>query len=266
VTQKSSGYAFPHSQSYEDERLQLLEKRLDPSTIRRVERLGLHAGARCLEIGAGHGSVARWLCGHVGERGRVTATDLETGFLELLSLPNLEVLRHDVRTDDFPEGSFDLIHARAVLMHLGERMETLRRMASWLAPGGWLLLEDPDFGMWLGDSDPIWAAHPRAIQEAFPTMSLTQGRAVLRQIQRLGLENIGADAELDVVQPGTPLGEFYRLSMIALAEPMVASGVLSPDETARLVARPAEPDFLSCGFAYIAAWGRRPNPAPRAAT
>ena len=35
--------------------------------------------------------------------------------------------------------------------------EVLRRMVSWLAPGGWLLAEDCDFGMWLAGrfrSDP----------------------------------------------------------------------------------------------------------------
>ena len=124
-----------------------------------------------------------------------------------------------------------------------------------------MLVEDADFGMWLGDADPIWAAHPRAWHEAFPNGSLMQGRAVLRQIQQLGLEQIGADGELDVVQPGTPLGEFYRLSMIALARPMVAAGALTVDETARLVGRLTDPDFLGCGFAYIAAWGRRPDRA-----
>jgi trans-aconitate methyltransferase len=84
-----------------------------------------------------------------------------------LSFPNLTALGHDVRTDGFPEGSFDLVHARAVLMHIGQRMATLRRMVSWLAPGGWLLVEDGDFGLWSSDYDAIWSAHPAAWHEAF---------------------------------------------------------------------------------------------------
>ena len=184
IRQHFEGYAFPHSGGDESRRLRLFEERLDPLTIRRVERLGLAPGARCLEVGGGHGSIARWLCHHVGPRGRVTATDLETGFLSERSLPNLEVLRHDVRTDEFPERAFDLVHARADIMHIGQRAATLRRMVSWLAPGGWLLVEDADFGMWMGDADPIWAAHPRAVSEAFPNMSQSQGRAILKQIHR----------------------------------------------------------------------------------
>ena len=42
------------------------------------------------------------VCQDVAPHGQVTATDLETGFLSRLALPNLTVLRHDVRTDDFP--------------------------------------------------------------------------------------------------------------------------------------------------------------------
>jgi SAM-dependent methyltransferase len=254
-------YAFPHDGADERRRLDLLAARLDPVTKRRIGRLGLPPDVCCLEVGGGRGSIARWLCQDVAARGQVTATDVQTGFLSELSLPNLTVLHHDVRTDGFPEGSFDLVHVRAVLMHIADRMAALRRMASWLAPGGWLVAEEADFGMWLGDYDPLWAAHPAAWHEAFPHGSLGQGRALLRQIHQLGLAGIGADAELDIVQPGTALAEFYQLSMAALAEPMISAGVMTADEAARMAARPGEPDFLGCGFAFIGVWGRNSPPA-----
>ena len=142
-------------------------------------------------------------------------------------------------------------------MHIPGRMATLRRMASWLAPGGWLVAEEPDFGMWLADLDPGWAAHPAAWHEAFPNGSLSQGRALLRQIHRLGLADINADAELDIVRPGTALAEFYRLSIQALCQSLISAGLLTAAEAARLTARLAQPDFTGCGFAHIGAWGRR---------
>jgi hypothetical protein len=191
----------------------------------------------------------------------VTATDLETDFLEELSLVNLDVQRHDLTKHPFPEGSFGFVHARAVLMHLPNRMEILRRMVSWLCPDGWLLVEEADFGMWLGDFDPIWTAHPAAWHEAFPNGSLSQGRAMLRQIQQLGLKDVGADGELDVVQHGTPMCEFYRLSVAGMAPRLVAAGILAADEVAELIARLDSPDFLACGFAHIGAWGRRSSAA-----
>jgi trans-aconitate methyltransferase len=257
MTQNAGDYAFPHANTGESRRLDLFAERLDPVTRRRIGQLGLGPAVRCLEIGGGRGSIARWLCQDVAPQGHVTATDLETGFLSRLALPNLTVLRHDVRTDDFPEGSFDLVHVRAVLMHIPGRMATLQRMASWLAPGGWLVAEEPDFGMWLADLDPTWAAHPAAWHEAFPSGSLSQGRALLRQIHRLGLADISADAELDIVRPGTAQAEFYQLSIEALSQSLISAGLLTAAEVARLTARLAQPDFTGCGFAHIGAWGRR---------
>ena len=69
-------------------------------------------GTRCLDVGAGGGSVAFWLAEQVGPSGVVVATDLETDFLEseAASHPGLEVLRHDRTAEDLPTG-FDVVHA-----------------------------------------------------------------------------------------------------------------------------------------------------------
>ena len=251
-------YAFPHSAADESRRLALFQERLDPLTRRRVERLAVGQGAMCLEIGGGRGSITRWLSDLVGPDGRVTATDLQLDFLTSVAAPNVEVLRHDVRTDTFPEQSFDLVHARAVLMHIPDAT-ILRRMASWLRPGGWLLLEEPDFGMWLADADPVWATHPDSWHQTFPNGSLSRGRTLLGQIHQLGLVDVGADAELDIIQAGSPLAEFYRLSMAAIGPPAIEAGALDPEQAKALVDRPAQPDFLACGFAHIGVWGRRPE-------
>jgi trans-aconitate methyltransferase len=250
-------YAFPHAAGDESRRLELFEQRLDPLTIRRLERLGIAAGASCLEIGGGHGSITHWLAKRVGLDGHVIATDLQLGFLDAIEASNVEVVRHDVRTETFPERSFDLVHARAVLMHLPDDLEVLHRIVSWLAPNGWLLLEEPDFGMWQADADPVWASHPDAWHQAFPSGSLSRGRSLLRQIHQLDLVDVGADAEADVIEPGTPLAEFYRLSMVATGPPAVAAGALTSEQAAALIDRPTSADFLGCGFVHIGVWGRR---------
>jgi ubiquinone/menaquinone biosynthesis C-methylase UbiE len=250
-------YAFPHSAASEAHRLELFQQRLDPLTIRRMERLGVGRGDVCLEVGGGRGSITRWLGEKVGPDGRVIATDLQIDFLDAIDLPNVEVLQHDIRVGDFPEQSFDLVHARAVLMHVRVDSDLLRRMASWLRPGGWLLLEEPDFGMWLGDSDTLWASHPTAWKEAFPEGSLSRGRWLLGQFPKLELDDVGSDAEVDIIEPGTPLAEFYSLSMRAIGPAAVAAGALTIEQASALVERPNEPDFLSCGFVHVGVWGRR---------
>lgn len=59
----ASASSYVHANAtFDDElgRLHLLEARYDPCTFRRLSMFGPLAGARCLEVGAGAGSVARW--------------------------------------------------------------------------------------------------------------------------------------------------------------------------------------------------------------
>lgn len=105
-----------------------------------LERTGVSEGARCLEVGAGSGSIARWLAARVRPGGSVVAVDLDTD--HLAARPGVRVHRHDIDTGVPPGAPFDLIHARLVLMHLSRRAEILHTLADALAPGGWLVLGD----------------------------------------------------------------------------------------------------------------------------
>src|ERR1700674_2644062 len=125
------------------ERLSQLEAVWDPWTIRNFGKVGVREGWHCLEIAGGGGSIAEWLCRQVGSSGHVVATDLEPRFLEVIDASNLEVRRHDILREPLPEGKFDLVHARAVLMFLPQPAETIIKIAAALRPGGWLLIEEP---------------------------------------------------------------------------------------------------------------------------
>ncbi|MBX6354765.1 MAG: class I SAM-dependent methyltransferase [Micromonosporaceae bacterium] len=116
---------------------------LDEFTIGRIGQLvpSLY-GLSCLEVGAGGGSIATWLAAQVGQDGRVVATDLNP--MPVRPVAGLTVLQHDITTQPIPDPPYDLIHARLVLMHLPQRLEVLRSLATALAPGGVLLVEDMD--------------------------------------------------------------------------------------------------------------------------
>lgn len=123
----------------ERERLSLLEDISDPRTVARIDELGVRAGWRCLEVGAGGGSVTRWLAERVGPTGYVVATDIDPRFFDKLDASNVEVRRHDIVTDDIEENTFDIVHCRALLLHLPERKRALEQMYAAVRPGGWLL-------------------------------------------------------------------------------------------------------------------------------
>ena len=132
----------------EDERLDLLEQIYDPVSRRR--RALVQPGWRCLEVGAGRGSMAVWLAEQVGATGQVVATDVDTRYLSRLELANLEVVEHNILEDPLDvlgPGSFDLVCSRLMLFHLkGRQEQAIGQMAACLSPGGWLLDEDADWG------------------------------------------------------------------------------------------------------------------------
>ena len=129
----------------EDGRLRLLERIFDPLSRRRRELV--RPGWRCLEVGAGRGSMAVWLAERVGESGRVVATDIDVTYLQRLDLANLEVRQHNILDDPLDAlgpGSFDLVASRLMLFWLpGKQQSAIRRMAECLRPGGWLVAEEP---------------------------------------------------------------------------------------------------------------------------
>src|SRR5712691_334154 len=102
----------------ERERLSLLERAADPLSQRRLAALRIQPGWRCLEVGAGHGSIVRWLAAQVGPQGWVVATDINPRFLTAMQLPTVEVRQHDIRTDPLEPGRYDLAHCRSVLIHM----------------------------------------------------------------------------------------------------------------------------------------------------
>jgi SAM-dependent methyltransferase len=131
-------YIFDTGSELGHHHLDHLGKLLDAPTTWRLERRGLTPGMRCLELGAGSGSIANWLAARTRE---VVAVDIDTTQLYDVA-PGVEVHRHDLR-DGLPvDGPFDLIHARLLLLHLPEREQILTRLVDALAPGGHLVLGD----------------------------------------------------------------------------------------------------------------------------
>jgi SAM-dependent methyltransferase len=228
------------------DRLTAVEEALDAGTVRHLEALGVGAGWRCLEVGAGAGSIARWLCERVGRGGHVLATDLDVRFVEaaLLHQRNATVLQHDMLLDRLPEASFDLVHARLLLAWLAEPSHGLERLVAALKPGGWLLAEEMDCisvvtsggreaGTAVSASGVLNALHTlldgrRAFDAAF-------GRHLHAELESAGLTRVRAEGRVGIWQAGSAASHLWRL--------------IAPGE---------DPRMQLMSPVTMAAWGRRP--------
>src|SRR5688572_27742181 len=126
------------------ERLRLIEQALDEDSIARILSTGVTKGWRCLELGAGAGSIAQWLAGIVGGQGLVVGLDINTKHIQHLTDPPYSIIKGNF-LDVTLDAEFDFAHCRYVLIHNQQSQSMLAKLCSLLKPGGFLVVEEPDF-------------------------------------------------------------------------------------------------------------------------
>lgn len=255
-----TAYTLDNAWEHAHRRLTLIEEIFDEVTTTHLARLGVGPGRRCLELGAGAGSVARWLCDRVGPTGSVTAVDLEPRFLAADPRPNMEVLQRDLVADGVPGEGWDLIHARALLVHLGNREDILRQMVAALRPGGVLLLEEPDLTACAAGDSPTY-------REVFDRICAAVGKKgsdwrwpgmLPRRLAAAGLLDCAGSSASHQFNGGSPMARFWTLSLEQLTPLLCADGT-PEDLLSAFAAELADPDLWFPSFAAVSAWGYRPS-------
>jgi ubiquinone/menaquinone biosynthesis C-methylase UbiE len=114
-----------------------------------LARLGLGAGWRCADVGAGGGDVTVALARLVGPAGRVYAVDIDPASRDEVaeaaaSEAGAQVVAITQAAEDLllPE-QVDLAYCRFLLMHVVDPAAVLGRMASVTRSGGWVLAQEP---------------------------------------------------------------------------------------------------------------------------
>ena len=247
------------------DRLRALADLFDPSTFRHITGLGLARGWHCWEIGAGGTSVIRWLAEQVGPTGRVLATDIDLSWAREATGAHVEICLHDVARDEPPLETFDLVHARLVVVHLPNRDKALRSMVHALKPGGWLLIEDADPALQpFSCLDTHGPEHELAnqIRRGFRSLlsargaDLAFGRKLPRFLREAGLVNVAADAYFPVaLQACIPL-ELATVRMIR--GELIAHGIATADEIELHLANVTAGRLDLAQPPMISAWGSRP--------
>lgn len=269
--QRDANYvlAVDGRERHEDERLSLLQEIFDPTTRRRLDFV--QPGWKCLEIGAGRGSIAAWLAGQVGGAGEVVAADLDTTLLGWLRLPNLRVVQHNIVTDPVEglgsPGSFDLVHARFLMQHVREGQDiAIQRMKACLKPGGWIVLEDSDT-LSMASADPTHPLSERFDQQmaaaaesirALNAIDITAGRALLSRLEHAGFAALRHEAIARIEPGGSPLARWFIQSTEATRPFFLSRGADYAKGTDLAIRAFGDPTFRLMSTLEHAAWGQKP--------
>jgi SAM-dependent methyltransferase len=269
MTNAERGYLLPNASDVAAERFAAFTELFDPPTFAHLDHIGVAPGWRCWEVGAGGTSVVEWLAGRVGARGRVLATDIDVSRVAAAAgtaSPQIEVRVHDVAHDPPPEGQFDLVHARLVLVHLPDRDEALAAMVRVLRPGGWLFVEDADPAL-----QPLSALEVRGPEQELANklrsgfrelmagrgVELAYGRTLPRLLRAAGLREVRADASFPVAHPACNRLETATIHLIW--DQLVDNGIATDEEIELHLANVAAGTLDLTQPPMIAAWGRRPS-------
>jgi len=244
-------------------RLRRLEGLQDGASLRRLDALGVAAGWRCLEVGAGAGSVARALAERVGVQGEVVAADRDPRFLDDFPGPGRRVVTHDITTGPVPPADFDLVHCRAVLAHVEDLPGAVRNLVACARKGGLVLVEEPDYAGFEA-CDP---AHPRA--EVFARFAASMkrgdrmhpdaGRRVFAAMIEAGLEDVACDATSAIVRGGSPRARYRRHTMENARALSIASGAWSEEGLDALLACFEDPSFHYVDNLWVGVSARVPG-------
>jgi len=258
-------YLLDNARAEAGERFVALAELFDGVTRGHFDRLGVGPGRRCWEVGAGGRSIPEALATAVGPTGYVLATDINTSWLDPHG--TYDVHRHDIAADPPPEpGTFDLVHARLVLVHVPDRARALATMVAALRPGGWLLLEDADTDLQplvcLDESGPAQQRANR-LRRAFRQLmthrgaDLRYGRTLPRTLREAGLVDVAAAGSFPV--GGAVCDRLEIATMRQVRAELVAARLADEAEIDAHVAAVGAGELDLTLAPLISAWGRRPG-------
>jgi SAM-dependent methyltransferase len=265
-----SQYIFDNAAAQTKQRFQSLESLFDPRTIRALEDTGIEPGWRCLEVGAGSGSVATWLSARVGPSGHILVTDIDPsrlGSLDSSGESNVDVQLHDVGLDPLPKETFDLIHARLVLIHVPQRESALAQLVEALKPGGWIVIEDFDptlIDRGFAGVDPEGYAAFDRVRIAMGQLMGRHGvdpvwaRSLYRRFLSLGLTDVKMECHFSMLPGGSVGALLDQANFEQIRLEAVSAGLVTNAQVDTAIAVLDDPAFALSSMPMMTASGKKP--------
>lgn len=216
-----------------------------------IDGLRLSPGDAVLELGAGTGEFAARLADAVGLEGRVLATDIAPGMVDLIQRtgaerPQLSAAIADATATGLERASYDAVVARMTLMLLPDPRTALTDWHRVLRPGGRLAVavwDAPEHNTWLvalGMSAMIHGAVSGGLPiEPGGVFSLGSADALSAVVTSAGFHSV--EVQTIAMQARFPSAEEHYASVSSTAAPLrKALANATPEVQAAIKATTAE--------------------------
>ena len=265
---KIGGFAMRYViQKYDEterKRLSGLAGMLDPYTFHILEQIDIRPNWKCLEIGAGTGTVSRWIAERLDGSGNVLCTDLQTKFIDEIEHPHLRTEKLDITHSHGYRECFDLAVVRTVHQHLADHYAAARNLAEMVRPGGYILYIEPDIHPALSDEHPVWKRVWQAIFQWGERRDIDYftGRKIPSQLSEIGLEVLSVRGESPLFNggdTGNPVHSVYRMTLDIVVPDLVKLGYLSKVDSDEVYALLNNPNVWLMTFCFFATLARKPS-------
>jgi ubiquinone/menaquinone biosynthesis C-methylase UbiE len=210
----------------------------------------LERGQRLLDVGCGPGTITADLAELLAP-GEVVALEREASILDEATavaaergVTNLTTVVGDVYALEFPDASFDVVHAHQVLQHLADPVAALSEMRRVVRPGGVIAVRDADYAAmtWYPD-DPRLDRWSEIYHDAARNNGAEPdaGRRLLAWANRVGFAEVRPSASVwCYADDDTRLwwSDLWarRMTESPVAHQAVEEGIATTDELAEVAA------------------------------
>ncbi|MGI9148561.1 MAG: methyltransferase domain-containing protein, partial [Chloroflexota bacterium] len=211
-----------------------------------LDRFAVRPGWRAVDVGCGPVGILDVLAERVGPTGEVVGVDREPRSVAMArdlvaerGLANVRVVEADASATGLPRSSFDLVHARLVLVTVPDPERVLAEMIALAHVGGWVAVQDLDpITHFCEPPHPAW----NAVYEGFLTLQRENsndvhlGRRLFGMLRAAGL----ADVDMTVATQVCHAGDFYMTQLPTITRSiwsqLVARRLFTDAELSALVA------------------------------
>ncbi len=271
VVERGDEYLLGNSPA-EEERLRRQVRELEPEASWLLDRLAIRPGSRAIDLGCGIQGILDLLSARVGPEGEVVGIERNAEFAALArkfvaarGLRNTRVLDGDAKATGLARESFDLAHARLVLVNVPEPERVVAEMVALVRPGGMVASHEADYLAHL--CDPPCPAWDRlfAVYEAYSRASgidLFVGRKTHRMLREAGIVDIQVNPVIHVYPAGNKRRTIFWDFIANVRERLLAAGLVGEGELAELMdalrRHLDDPSTLVVSHLFFQVWGRKP--------